>query len=464
MIWHGYGYCLYKFYVQESVAKNMVVVDRKEQAATPGTLRLFHAGDAMQATVVDTVAPWSYPPYGGMVYDYSTAKSFAEKQWQEGRSVPMPTTQPAYGTLTDFTEPILQRRAMVVTDDYVVLADYLRGEREHTFESLMQVKGYQGLDGVTQVRHDAQWTSDPLSSAQFVTDANWYAGTSPITARFETKFGPEGDPMGFRPGTQEPGVLKLDVHSLWPRQQQVMVAQTPEDQGVDKRLFWTVRGDGRVLAEGKLGAWILGKGEVDVSLEDVESLELETRVEVAKKPSLFWANAVVVTRDGKEVPLASLPMTTENVTTSRGVDQDYAGGPIKIGGDPVSNAFAAEPKDTGGPAVIRFDMHGVGALRLKAIVGADFPSGDEGQRRKTLAVQSIGREARFLSVIEPYEDRTMVKRVVAVDENTIRVELNDGRTQEITFGHLDGSGDDVSVRLVETRGGEAGRDESARRR
>lgn len=56
-------------------------------------------------------------------------------------------------------------------------------------------------------------------------------------------------------------------------------ASAPEDHGLGQRLFYAVRGDGKVLAEGKFGAWTLGKGEVDVSLSGVKQLELETRVE-----------------------------------------------------------------------------------------------------------------------------------------------------------------------------------------
>ncbi|MGB8353073.1 MAG: hypothetical protein WCD79_04230, partial [Chthoniobacteraceae bacterium] len=115
---------MYKFYCQTSDNHNMVVVDQKMQEATPGQRLLFHTGKMMQATAVETTARWSYPPYGGMVYDYVPVKTFAEKCWREGRSVPIPEHPPEYGSLTGYTGPVLQRRLMVVTDDYVVLADY----------------------------------------------------------------------------------------------------------------------------------------------------------------------------------------------------------------------------------------------------------------------------------------------------------------------------------------------------
>src|SRR5205823_2636137 len=138
-VFYIYEPFMYKFYTQTSLNHNMVVVDQKMQEATAGERLLFHTGKLMQAAAVQTTTRWSNPPYGGMVYDYVPVKTFAEKAWREGRYVPIPQNPPAYGTLTDFTEPILQRRLMVVTDDYVVLADYEKGEKPHTFDSLLSI-------------------------------------------------------------------------------------------------------------------------------------------------------------------------------------------------------------------------------------------------------------------------------------------------------------------------------------
>ena len=149
-VFWGYEPFMYKFYCQCSVNHNMVVVDEKMQEATPGERLLFHSGQMMQATAVQTTARWSNPPYGGMVYDYVPVKTFAEKCWREGRSVPIPTDSPPYGYLTGYTEPILQRRLMLVLDDYVVLADFVKGSSNHTFESLLQLKGFRSLDAPRQ--------------------------------------------------------------------------------------------------------------------------------------------------------------------------------------------------------------------------------------------------------------------------------------------------------------------------
>jgi hypothetical protein len=447
---------MYKFFCQCSVNHNLVIVDRKLQEATPGERLLFFSGSVMQATVVETDARWSNPPYGGMVYDYVPVNTFAEKCWREGRSVPVPSNAPAYGSLTDYTEKILQRRAMIVTDDYIVLADWVKGTNAHRFESLFHMKDFGGLEAAEKkfLRHDAQWDANPVGSAQFVTDCNWYAVTAPAVSRFQVRFGPGEDNEGSRSLGNEDGVLKTDVHTLWPPQQEIMVATAPEMFPVEKRLFYTVRGDGKTLAEGKFGAWILGSADVDVPLAGVKQLELETRTELSKKPTLFWANAHIVTKDGKEIPLNALSPKFENLVQPKEAGKDYFGGPIKIVGNEYTNATPAQPTDNGVNGIVRVDLSGVNAVRFKAVLGGDYPLGDETQRRKVYAVRAAdGTEARFLTVIEPYENQPMVKSAVATSADSLRVELADGRVQEITLKNFDGDGRGIIATLTESRDG-----------
>jgi hypothetical protein len=461
-IWWGYEPYMYKFYVQTSVNHNMVVVDQKMQEAAPGERLLWHTGKLMQATAVQTTARWSNPPYGGMVYDYVPVKTFAEKTMREGRSVPIPANPPDYGTLTGFTEPVLQRRLMVVTDDYVVLADYTRGTQPHTFESLLQLKGFKELTGEDKkfLRHDAQWNADPVGSAQFVTDADWYSVKAPAVGRFEERFGPGGDEAVTRSVGNEDGVLKLDVHSLWPPSQEIMVATAPEPYEVEKRLSYAVRGDGKMLAEGKTGAWILGAVDVDVPLEGVTQLELETSVEISRKPTVFWGGARIVTGDGKEIPLSELAPEFSGIVQPKEPNRDYFGGPIKIAGVPYANATPGQPQSDKQPGTVRVNLAGRDAVRFKATLGSDYPPGPEEQRRKVYAVRAPrASEASFLTVIEPYEDKPVVKSAVALGPDRLRVELLDGRTQEITIENLTGSGKDIAVKIDESKAGTPDREE-----
>ena len=430
MVWYGYPSFMYKFYVQTSVSKNMVVVDQKMQEPTPSDRLLFHSGKMMQAVAVETVARWSNPPYGGMVYWDQPHKTFEDKALAEGRSVPIPENPPKYGAVTDYSEPVLQRRLMVVTDDYVVLADYLKAEKDHTFESLFQMKGFQGIEGAKLARHTAQWNSDTIGSSQFVTDCNWFEGTAPVLGRFEFHFGPGADNRGMREDSSESGVLKFDLHSLWPPRQEIMVGAAPEVHG-SRRVKYSVKSGEKVLADGTTGVWVLGSVDVDVPVEGITSLQLST--DQKNNDNLFWANARILTKDGREIQL-----------TKDSVSNDSGGGAIKIAGVPYDRAL---------PAHIVLDLTGMDAIRFKATFGCDYFVGDESQRRKTVAVRSIGKEARFLAVIEPYEDRPVVKSAVASGPDKLKVELADGREQEISIGNFDRSGKDISVTISESRDG-----------
>lgn len=460
--WHGYEPFMYKFYVQTSVSKNMVVVDRKMQKPSPGERLMFHQGKLMQATVVETTTPWSHPPYGGMVYDYVPVKSFEEKTWREGRHVPIAENAPNYGELSGFTEPIRQRRAMLVADDYVLLVDSVKGEKEHEYESLFQMKGLLGLEAAEKkfLRHDPQWDKDPMSAAQFVTDCDFYQVTAPAVARFEMKFGPDADNAGTRAMFCEPGSLKLDVHTLWPRQQVVMFGAAPEDHGLGQRLFYQVKGDGKPLADGKFGAWILGKGEIDVSVEGVKQLELETRVELKKRPTLFWGGARVVMKDGTEVPLVELAPAFKNVKPAAGANLDYAGGPVKIQGEPQACSTPAQPEDDSQYGRVTVDLRGKEAVRFKACIGSDFPPGPEQQRRKTMSVKiPKSTSARFITIIEPYENDHMIASAEAPSDSEVLVKLKDGRKQSIRFTDFDGK---VGFEMMETRNGREIRRETTR--
>jgi hypothetical protein len=464
-VFYVYEPFMYKFFTQTSVNHNMVVVDQKMQEATPGRRLLFHTGKLMQATAVETTARWSNPPYGGMVYDYVPVKTFAEKSWREGRYVPIPANPPAYGTMTDFTEPILQRRAMIVTDDYVLIADYVKGEKPHTFDDLLQIKGFLGLDapGKSFLRHDAQWNTDPLGSGQFVTDCNWFSAQAPAVAHFQEQWGPGADNEGSRSIGNVDGVLKLDVHSLWPPAQQIMVATAPEQHDVEKRLYYTVRGDGKTLAEGKFGAWILGEGDVDVPLDGVKELQLETKTELSKRPTLFWAGGCVITKDGKEIPLSQLPLKFENITPAAIPNRDYLGGPVKIAGNEYSDAVPAEPMDSKSIGRVVVDLSRISALRLKAVVGSDYPPGDEAQRRKTYAIRAQGTSAVFLTIIEPYEQKPVIRSATADAADHIRVELRDGRVQEISIQNLAGDHSNITITLTESQAGSIRREGSVDR-
>ncbi len=144
-VWWGYGHFMYKFYVQNSNTKNMVVTDGKMQIPADARRVLFYSGEKLQAAGVRTTARWGYPPYGGMIYE--RGQSLQERCEYNASDLPCYDAAP-YGEITDLTEPITQTRVMAVLDDCIVIFDSMKGEREHRYESLLQIKGFRSLMAV----------------------------------------------------------------------------------------------------------------------------------------------------------------------------------------------------------------------------------------------------------------------------------------------------------------------------
>lgn len=55
----------------------------------------------------------------------------------------------------------------------------------------------------------------------------------------------------------------------------------------------------------------------------------------------------------------------------------------------------------------------------------------------------------------------MVKSAVASSADKLRVELNDGRVQELSFANFEDSGKDITIHLVESKDGKVTREETA---
>lgn len=450
-IWWGYANYLYKFYVQTSVAHNMVVVDQKQQEAVPSVQRLFHAGELMQASVQETNARWCDPPYGGMEYDAMDSggevKGFDAGMRRNRQSVPLVTDR-RQAQLGPFSERVLQRRLGLVTDDYVLIADFLRGSETHVFDQLFQMRGFQGIESarVETLRHDAQFNPDPRSAAQFITDCQWTRTSSPSISRFLIQNG-EGDGKH----ANEPGVLRIDAHQLWPIEQELMIAQPPENLGGQQWVKYQLSGDGKPLAQGETGAWILGAVDLDVPVSDVSELTLSLQSDgFGKTDNLFLTNARIVDAAGRETPVDAGGL--ENIRPVTQPGKDYQGGPIKLAGIARDQAIAVQPADVNQAARLRMPLDGRGALRFKATLGADYPHGDEAMRRKVFSSRSRGTSARFLTILEPYEGKPVIRSAKALDADRLRVELIDGRTQEIEIRNLEGGGEDITITLTETTG------------
>lgn len=462
MFWYGYSSYLYKFLVQTSINKNMVVVDQKMQEPQESFKTMYYTGDMMQTTMVETNTRWSHPPYGGMIYSSQHDIDFPEKMWLDARSIDVPEERPAYGDCTDYTEPILQRRLMIMMDDYVVLSDYMKAEKEHTFDWLFQVKGFKGItaDKSELVNHTGQMSTDGLGAAQFITDCDWYATEGTSRTDFEMCFGEGCDNAGARMYFCEEGTLKMGIHTAWPQQNDIMIGTAPESFGVNKQTWFQVIADNDVVLNDSSGVWILGSKDVDVDITGKKELVLTTKVNKSKNNTLFWGDAKLLLKDGTEVFVSSLPVKYENLVLPSAQGRDYYDGEVKIAGDLMSHSTAAMPKNIKQMATVTVDMSDLDVARFQARLGGDFPLGNEASRRKTMAVRTKGTEARYLSVIEPYEAESFVKSVRALSDHELVVELVDGRVQEITIEGIEGDPKEVKVHVKELKDGAVIREEA----
>ncbi|WP_159886952.1 COG1470 family protein [Paenibacillus puerhi] len=459
--WYGYSSFMFKMWVQTSLAHNMVAVDQRMQEPKDSRSLLFHAGRLLQASVVETVARWSEPPYGGQT---PYPESFPEERsWQEGRDMPVPAKPRSQGDIGEYSEPILQRRLLAVTDDYIVVADFLSGEQHHEFDCLYHFQGYEDLEaaGKRHLGHSGQMNQDPYGAGQFITDCDWYACDAPALLRFSHDYDGERDDRDGRHCLHsEPGSMKLNLHALWPPQQRIMTGWYPEADRVNKRLFYEVLGDGYVLEEGRFGAWTLGKRHIRVALHGLKELRLRVKTEGSAKKTIFWGDPHITLADGCKLPLSALPVRYDNVDRGHGVGVDYYGGPVHLQGELYPLAEPFEPTDQERYAEAIVDLTGVDAAAFEAVIGGDYPLGLEPARRKTVSLRAEGKQARFLTVLELHEGASAIERIEAPSYEKVSVTLKDGRVQHWFLEGLDGDGSGVGIRVQEMLQGKVIREES----
>lgn len=468
--WWGYGHFMYKFYVQNSLTKNMVTVDEKMQIPADSRRILWQSEPEFSAVGIQVCTKWAYPPYGGMVYeqdgDTGTKEDLRRRCRKNGCFLPIQEGKdaPAYGELSGFTEDILQKRILVLTDDYLVLFDYLEGEREHQYDSLMQIKGFEEILGesVERTHHTEQMNENPVSDAQFITDCSWYQVKGGSAARFCMVF--TGEHAGEqqkcdRSNYNEPGLLRLDVHTAWPEESEQMIGRVAvydgwaaDAGGYTIPLSYRMEADGTVAGEGAFDGWILGKGEAEALVEGVSFVALAVRQgcmyneigrEVPTPQGVFWGEICLERKDGqilnigqcllKKEPEICARVHMENTDVGYGPGRDYRNGRVTIVGKEYPYALGASPVDHGEESRIVIDLRGLGAVKIRACVGVDAFPGDEWQKRKTYAVRSRGRIGRYITVIEPYETEPVVRRVKAEGPDQVCIVKRDGRAERITI-------------------------------
>lgn len=451
-LWWGYGHFMYKFYVQNSNTKNMVVVDGKMQIPADARKILFYSGEKLQASGVRTVSRWGYPPFGGMIY--REGESLEERCEYNASDLPSYDAAP-YGEITEGTEPVVQTRVMAVLDDCIVIFDSLQGEREHRYESLMQIKGFRSLKSagergsVSPDCHTGKKSEDPRSDEQFITDCFWYEAEGETVASFTTKYGRGEDSRGCRSHYNVGGCLCMDVYTAWPLKTRQCLGLAAEDLGQKSPYSLKVWEDESCREKISANPWLLGARKIDVALcPDSHTLKLEVLLKPLYSEQmyphdsgqcLFLGNAFLELEDGRKAPLHELPVKCTNIDGGMGIGKDYEGGRVLIEGEEYSDAIPVSTLDHSKAGVLEYDLAGIRAVGLTGIVGVDNFPGDESQRRRTYGVAQRAVYGRFITVIEPHEGTAKIASVEGLSENRVRVRYQDGRWQEITAEDMDGT-------------------------
>lgn len=459
--WYGYSSFLFKMWVQTSMAHNMVVVDQRMQEPTPSRRLLFHTGPMFQACAVETIARWSDPPYGGQS---PYPERFPEDRIQmESRWLPVPQPHREKGDIGAYSEPILQRRLTLVTDDYVVIADYVKGHEIHEYDCLYHLQGFEGIDApkLEVHGHTSQMNQDPYGAGQFVTDCNWYTCDAPASMHFMHEYQADKDNRdGKHSRFNDDGPLNVDLYTLWPPQQRIMVGAFPEAYDVNKKILYEIFGDDQLLVTGRVEVWVLGRAEIDVSVAGMKELTVKVNVSRQRNRTVFLGDPHIVTADGNCLYLSELGsrVSQENSHACE-PSKDYYGGEVTIFGLHYSKAIPMEPVEIQKPATLRIQLEGLNASKFVGVLGGDFPIGDEREQRKTVSIRESGKDAKFVTLLEPYSENRVVRSATAVDPTRVRVELCDGRTQLINIKGMTDDGTLVQADIIEYHSGELTREE-----
>ncbi|NMM92863.1 hypothetical protein [Bifidobacterium oedipodis] len=454
--WWGYDKFMYKWHVQASLTKNMVNVDDKMQLPADSRRTLFYSGKALQAAAIDTACEWAYAPYLGM--DYGDCGGIQERLAKNHMSFPVQSSL-AYAQISGTTEPIRQQRVMAVTDDYIVVFDAVSGDMPHQYETTWQLKGLRGITPLREGKlidtgHTAQYTDNPASDGQVITDCQWYQAEGTTRASFENTFDPNwlaSEKTCIRSSYNEPGVLHTDVYTAWPLHNVQVTGQTAsyygwaaDNSGYNIPLRWQVDVDGETQAHGAFDGWILGRDNIHIDLTGASSITLrctqgdvtaENGAPVRTPDSIFWGKAELVTADGQHLALADIAHTATNIAPGYGPGKDYKGGRVTIQGEEFPNAIPASPIDHDKEGILTWQIDGLNAVSLEACIGVDAIPGDESQNRMFYAVRATKPtpSARFITVIEPYEATRCIRNVQASSAQEVTVTLAGGRSQTISL-------------------------------
>lgn len=196
--WFGYDSFLFKMWVQTSVAHNMTVVDGRMQKPSPCRLVYYgahkktgkgqdgqkgsQASEEFSAVCAQTTGEWMDPPYGGQTpYPYEFPE---EKCRREGRYILQPKQKRSQGHIGEYSEPVFQKRLLILFHGYCVVWDYLEGDQEHRYDCLYHPMGrFDNEEGI-RFDYEERFDRDPFGAGQFIMSCYQARTEGPICLKF----------------------------------------------------------------------------------------------------------------------------------------------------------------------------------------------------------------------------------------------------------------------------------------
>lgn len=180
--WYGYQSFLFKMWVQTSMAHNMTVVDGRMQKPSPCECIYYEEQENFVAVCAQTRTEWIDPPYGGQTpYPLNFPD---EKCRKENRYVLAPDTRRKQGEIGEYSEPVFQRRLLVLFHDYCVVWDYLEGQEEHRYDCLYHPMGRFLNEEKIPFAETGRFLNDPFGAGQFIMNCRTASVEGVVCLRF----------------------------------------------------------------------------------------------------------------------------------------------------------------------------------------------------------------------------------------------------------------------------------------
>ena len=218
--WYGYVSFLFKMWVQTSMAHNMVVVDGRMQEPTPCELVYQRQTADFQAVCAQTTARWCDPPYGGQTPYLANFPE--EKCRKEGRYILPPDAPRPQGDIGEYSEPVFQRRLVVLAEGCLFVWDYLEAALVHAFDCLYHPMGAMSAQLPPIAQRTARFGRTPFGAGQFIMNCHHYDLSAGARLDFhnERKRVNSNEAVDF--------VSDSTVFAVWPHQQRLIIGRFPE--------------------------------------------------------------------------------------------------------------------------------------------------------------------------------------------------------------------------------------------